>query len=99
DFDRIVWTLIDRATADPGLGERTDILPMLLRSRHADGTGMSRADICDELVTLIGAGHETTASALTWAFERLRRHPDVLAELAGEVDAGGSDFGRPTSLD
>jgi cytochrome P450 len=96
DFDRIVLTLIDRANADPGLAERTDIVAMLLCSRHTDGTGMSRADICDELVTLVGAGHETTASALSWAFERLRRHPDVLAELVGEVDDGGSDFRRAT---
>ena len=56
---------------------------------------MSRQDICDELLTLIGAGHETTASALGWAFERLRRHPDVLAELVREVDEGGSDFVGP----
>ena len=65
-FDRIVFTLIDRAEADPGLGERADILALLLRSR------LPRQDICDELLTLIGAGHETTASALGWAFERLR---------------------------
>ena len=60
---------------------------------------MSRQDICDELVTLIGAGHETTTSALGWAFERLRRHPDVLAELVREVDEGGSDFRRATILE
>ena len=58
-----------------------------------------RGDICDELLTLIGAGHETTASALGWAFERLRRHPDVLAELVREVDEGGSDFRRATILE
>ena len=49
-------------------------------------------------MTLIGAGHETTTSALGWAFERLRRHPDVLAELVREVD-GGSDFRRATILE
>jgi cytochrome P450 family 138 len=92
-FDRIVFTLMDRAETDPGLGKRTDILALLLRS------GLSRPDICDELLTLIGAGHETTASALGWAFERLRRHPDVLAELVREVDAGGSDFRRATILE
>ena len=92
-FDRIVFTLIDRAEADPGLGERADILALLLRSR------LPRQDICDELLTLIGAGHETTASALGWAFERLRRHPDVLAELVREVDEGGSDFRRATILE
>ena len=89
-FDRIVFTLIDRADADPGLGERADILALLLRSRRDDGTGMPRLDICDELLTLIGAGHESTASALGWAFERLRRHPDVLAELVREVDEGAA---------
>ena len=98
-FDRIVFTLIAHAEADPGLGERADILALLVRSRHDDGTGMPRLDICDELLTLIGAGHETTASALGWAFERLRRHPDVLAELVREVDEGGSDFRRATILE
>lgn len=98
-FDRIVFTLIERAYADPGLGERADILAFLLRSRYDDGTGMPRQDICDELLTLICAGHETTASALGWAFERLRRHPDVLAELVREVDEGGSDFRRATILE
>lgn len=98
-FDRIVYTLIDRVEADPGLGERADVLALLLRSRSVDGTGMSRQDICDELVTLVCAGHGTTASALAWAFERLRRHPDVLAELVREVDEGGSDFRRVTILE
>ena len=98
-FDRIVFTLVDRADADPGLGERADILAFLLRSRHDDGTGMPRQDICDELLTLVCAGHETTASALGWAFERLRRHPDVLAELVREVDEGGSDLRRATILE
>ena len=60
---------------------------------------MPRLDICDEVLALIGAGHESTASALGWAFERLRRHPDVLAELVREVDEGGSDFRRATILE
>lgn len=98
-FDRIVFTLIDRAQHDSDLAERPDILALLLRTRHSDGTAMPRRDICDELLTLIGAGHETTASALAWAFERLRRHPDVLAELVREVDKGGSDFRRATILE
>jgi cytochrome P450 len=93
-FDRIVFTLIARAEADPGLAERTDVLAFLLRTQHGDG--IPREDICDELLTLICAGHETTASALGWAFERLRRHPDVLDELMREVDEGGSDIRRAT---
>ncbi|MDX1882412.1 cytochrome P450 [Mycolicibacterium sp. 120270] len=92
DFDRVVFTLIDKAEADPKLDEREDILALLLRSRYEDGSTMSRQDVSDELLTLLGAGHETTASALGWAFERLRRHPDILAKLGAEVDEGGEDF-------
>ncbi|GFG54339.1 cytochrome P450 [Mycolicibacterium agri] len=88
-FDRIVGALIDRAASD--LGDRTDVLALLVRSGQ-----LTRQDVCDEVLTLIGAGHETTASALAWAFERLRRHPDVLAELVREADAGGGDFRRAT---
>jgi cytochrome P450 len=95
-FDRIAGSLVDRAYVDPGLGERMDVLAFLLRGRHDDETAMPRRDICDELLTLVGAGHETTASALAWTFERLRRHPDVLAELVREVDEGGSAFRRAT---
>jgi cytochrome P450 family 138 len=92
NFDRVVFTLIDKAEADPKLEERQDILALLLRSRYEDGSAMSRQDVSDELLTLLGAGHETTASALGWAFERLRRHPAALAELVAEVDEGGDDF-------
>jgi cytochrome P450 len=92
DFDRVIFTLIDKAEADPNLDEREDILALLLRSRYEDGTAMSPQDVSDELLTLLGAGHETTASALGWAFERLRRHPDILAKLVAEVDEGGEDF-------
>lgn len=99
EFDGIVLRLIAHADADPHLGERADVLALLLRSRCDDGTRMPHLDICDELLTFIGAGHETTASALGWAFERLRRHPDVLAELVSEVDEGGSDFRRATILE
>ncbi len=95
-FDTIVATLIDKADADPGLGERTDVLAFLLRSGRDGQARMPRADICDELLTLVCAGHETTASALAWTFERLRRHPEVLAELVREVDEGGSAFRRAT---
>ena len=95
-FDRIVFTLIDRAEADPGLSERGDVLALLLRTRDDDRTRIPRQDICDELLTILGAGFEGTASALAWVFERLRRHPDVLAELVREVDEGGSDFRRAT---
>lgn len=92
NFDRTVFALIDKAEADPARDERTDILALLLGSTYEDGTPMSRQDISDELLTLLGAGHETTASTLGWAFERLRRHPEVLARLVEENDEGGSEY-------
>lgn len=96
NFDRTVFALIDKAKADPRLEDRTDILALLLRSTYEDGTPMSRQDVSDELLTLLGAGHETTASTLGWAFERLRRHPTVLARLVEENDKGDNEFRQAT---
>src|SRR5215208_2939272 len=96
NFDHTVFALIDKAQADPRLEERTDILALLLRSTYEDGTPMSRQDVSDELLTLLGAGHETTASTLGWAFERLRRHPGVLAKLVEENDQDGNEFRQAT---
>jgi cytochrome P450 len=92
EFDSIVGSLIDRVAADPNLENRDDVLALMLQSRYEDGTAMSRSDLADELFTLLAAGHETTATQLAWAVERLRRHPDVLTRLVNEVDAGGSDL-------
>jgi len=99
NFARTVFALIDKAEVDPRLDERTDILALLLSSRYDDGTPMSRQDVSDELLTLLGAGHETTASTLGWAFERLRRHPKVLAELVKENDEGGKEFRQATIVE
>lgn len=96
NFDRTVFALIDKAQADPHLEDRTDILALLLRSTYEDGTPMSSQDVSDELLTLLGAGHETTASTLGWAFERLRRHPDVLAKLVAENDESGNEYRQAT---
>jgi cytochrome P450 len=88
-YDAIVERLI--ATARDGdLDGRDDILATMLHSRYDDGSAMSHAEIADQLLTLLAAGHETTATTLAWAVERLRRHPRVLDALAGEVDAGGT---------
>ena len=58
---------------------------MLVAARHEDGSPMSDAEIRDELLTLLVAGHETTATALSWAVERLVRHPEKLERLRDEV--------------
>jgi cytochrome P450 len=99
NFDRTVFTLIDKAEADPHFDERTDILALMLRSKYEDGSSMSRQDVSDELLTLVGAGHETTASTLGWAFERLRRHPDIVAKLVEENDADGDELRQATILE
>jgi hypothetical protein len=87
-YDRIIDAMIDETLADPALEERGDVMALLLRAHYDDGASMSRAAISDELLTLLAAGHETTATSLAWAVERLRRHPDVLARLQEEARGG-----------
>ncbi|MFE3260920.1 cytochrome P450 [Nocardia sp. NPDC059091] len=89
-YDEIVGRLIRRAAAEPELSERDDVLAMLLQARYDDGSAMTHGEIADELLTLLTAGHETTATSLAWTVERLRRHPDILRRLVEENDAGGS---------
>ena len=99
EYDAIVDRMIAAARQDPQLDERNDVLALMLQSRYDDGSGMSRDEVADQLLTLLTAGHETTATTLAWAVERLRRHPDVLRRLAGEVDAGGSGLREATILE
>ena len=65
---------------------------MLLQARHEDGSAMSDEELRDELMTLLVAGHETTATSLAWAVERLVRNPHVLARLDDEVAAGDDEY-------
>jgi cytochrome P450 len=91
-FDAVVDRLIERARADADLAERGDVLAMLVQATHDDGSPMHRDEIADEMLTLLAAGHETTAATLAWAVERLRRHPPLVARLAAEVAEGGSEL-------
>ena len=99
EYDAIIGRLIAKAVQDPGLDQRDDVLALMLRSRHEDGSVMSRSQIADQLLTLLSAGHETTATTLAWAVERLRRHPDVLRRLADEADTGGSGLREAAILE
>lgn len=92
EYDLIVDRLIARAHADPALADRDDVLALMLQSRYEDGSPMSRAEIADELITMLAAGHETTATTLAWAVERLQRHPQVLDRLVAELDAGSEEL-------
>ncbi len=70
---------------------RDDVLAMLLHARHDDDSPMSAQEIRDELMTALVAGHETTASQLAWAFERLAHEPAVTARLQEELGAGAGE--------
>ena len=86
--DAAIHDEIARHRADPRLEERDDILAMLLRARFEDGTAMSDTELRDELMTLLVAGHETTATSLAWSLERLAQHPSAWARLREEAESG-----------
>jgi cytochrome P450 len=65
---------------------------LLLLARHEDGTPMDEDEVRDELMTLLVAGHETTATALSWALERLVRHPEAWERLQEEARGGGDEY-------
>lgn len=81
---------ITRCRQDPDLEQRTDALAMLVRSVDDAGQPMSDRELVDQLVTLLLAGHETTATALAWTFERLTRYPALL-ERTAQAAASGDD--------
>jgi cytochrome P450 len=87
--DRLIFELVEERRRDGDAGD--DVLSMLIEARHGDGSPMSQDELRDELMTLLVAGHETTASSLAWGFERLARSPDVVAGLRDEIDAGSGD--------
>ncbi|HEX4863687.1 MAG TPA: cytochrome P450 [Acidimicrobiales bacterium] len=76
--DQALYDEIASCRADQNLEERTDVLAMLVRATDEDGSSMSDAELRDQIMTLLLAGHETTATGLAWTFERLTRHPEVL---------------------
>ncbi|ULE33613.1 cytochrome P450 [Mycobacterium sp. IDR2000157661] len=96
EFDGVIRSLVEDIKKDPNFEERVDVLSLLVQSTYEDGTPMSLTEMADEMFTLLAAGHETTATSLAWAVERLRRHPDILSRLTDEIDAGGSDLLQAT---
>lgn len=88
---------IGQCRRDPAVGhdsetQRTDVLAMLVRSVDDAGKPMSDDELCDQLVTLLLAGHETTATALSWTLERITRDPELLARVVTAVDEGDDAF-------
>jgi cytochrome P450 len=93
-IDELLFAEIAERRSDPALEEREDILSLLIAARFQDGGAMSDQDLRDQLVTLLLAGHETTATGLAWTFDLLLRHPAALARLTAEVDAGEDAYLR-----
>jgi cytochrome P450 len=87
-IDRVLLEEIRLRREVPDLEQRDDILSLLLQARHEDGSPMTDGELRDELMTLLVAGHETTATALAWGVERLVRNPGQLERLTEEVEAG-----------
>jgi cytochrome P450 len=90
DADALIHEEIRRRRGADDLEERDDVLSLLLRARDEDGRALTDAELRDELFTMLAAGHETTATALAFAFELLLRHPDQLSALR-EAIARGDD--------
>jgi cytochrome P450 len=91
EIDELLLAEIAERRADEAHAEREDILSLLVAARFQDGTEMSDREVRDQLITLLLAGHETTATALAWTFDLLLRHPAALTRLTAEVDAGDDD--------
>ena len=90
--DRLVYEEISERRAATDLEQREDILSLMMGAQHEDGSPMSDRELRDELMTLLVAGHETTATALAWAVERLVRHPDKLTRLTEETRDGDTTY-------
>jgi cytochrome P450 len=91
EIDDALLSQIAERRRDPAAGEREDILSLLTLARFEDGGEMDAQEIRDQLLTLLLAGHETTATALAWTIDLLLRHPRVLERLTEEVDGDGED--------
>jgi len=89
--DAVLYEEIAWRRREPDLETRSDVLSLLMRARDEQGQGMTDTELRDELFTMLGAGHETTATGLAFAFELLLRNPRVLARLREELDGGDGD--------
>jgi len=96
EVDELLMAEIAEHRERPDLEQREDILSMLMQAEFEDGTRMEDRELRDQLMTLLLAGHETTATALAWTFDLLLRHPAVLGRLRESLLAGEEDYLRAT---
>jgi cytochrome P450 len=96
EVDALLYEEIAEHRRRDDLEDREDILSALILARYEDGGGLSDTDLRDQLMTLLLAGHETTATALAWTFDLLLRHPRELARLRESLAAGEDEYLRAT---
>jgi cytochrome P450 len=96
EVDELLFAEIAEHRSKPDLEQRQDILSMLMLAEFEDGGRMDDGELRDQLMTLLLAGHETTATALAWTFDLLLRHPAALARLRDSLAAGEEDYLRAT---
>ena len=87
-MDRLIHSELEERRRAPDLAERDDIASMLMTARDEQGEPLSDGELRDQLVTLLAAGHETTATALSWSFDALFRNPDVRDRLERSLPDG-----------
>jgi cytochrome P450 len=96
EVDELLRGEIAEHRRKPDLEERDDILSMLMLAEFEGGGSMDDTELRDQLMTLLLAGHETTATALAWTFDLVLRHPPVLERLRETLEAGEEDYLRAT---
>jgi cytochrome P450 len=96
EVDELLYAEIAEHRSRGGLEEREDILSMLMLAEFEDGGAMSDEELRDQLMTLLLAGHETTATALAWTFDLLLRHREPLQRLRDSLEGGEDDYLRAT---
>ena len=87
--DRLLYQEIERRRDEGDGGRRRDILTLLLSARDEAGDPLTDRELRDELITLLLAGHETTATSVGWAFERLLRIPAAMERAIEEIESSG----------
>jgi cytochrome P450 len=90
--DALLYEEIALRREDADIDQRADVLSLLLRARDEQGQPMTDVELRDELMTMLAAGHETTATALAFAFDLLLRHPQVYSRLRDELAAGDDAY-------
>jgi cytochrome P450 family 135 len=96
EVDALLYAEIAEHRTRPDLADRDDILSMLMLAEFEDGGTMGDKELRDQLMTLLLAGHETTATALAWTFDLLLRHPEPLRKLRDSLEGGEDDYLRAT---